>query len=132
MSTPNYTPIVVNQDSTRDTLCGMDDYKKLSGARIREARERQGINQAQLAERIGVEPSAVGNYEQGSRYPKPPVLKKMAETLKVPVGWLSGLEPDKRIEALSLIYSKLDSRGKETVFRVAESQSSAYPDEKAE
>lgn len=98
------------------------DYKKLSGARIREGREEKGLGQAALADLIGVEPSAVGNYEQGLRYPKPNILQKLSKILEIPVSYLSGLEPDKRAESLILLYAKLDKRGKETLIRVAEAQ----------
>lgn len=99
------------------------DYKKISGNRIRAARERLGIDRAELAELIGVEPSAIGNYELGTRYPKPPLLSKLSKELRVPVGLLSGLEPDKRIEALLSMYSDMDDRGRDTVHSVAEFQS---------
>lgn len=99
------------------------NYKKVSGNRIRAARERLGIDRAELAEIIGVEPSAIGNYEQGIRYPKPPLLSKLSKELRVPVGLLSGLEPDKRVEALLSMYSDMDDRGRDTVHSVAVSQS---------
>lgn len=102
------------------------DYKKISGSRIRAARETLGIDRATLAELIGVEPSAIGNYEQGLRYPKPLILSGLCKHLRMPVGYLSGLEPDKRLDKLLLIYSKMDQRGRDTVHSVAESQSATH------
>ena len=39
------------------------------GARMATLRRAAGISQAQLAERLGVSPSAIGMYEQGRREP---------------------------------------------------------------
>ena len=47
------------------------------GKRIRELRERTGLTQAELAMRLGVTPSAVGNYESGRSFPKEAVLYRM-------------------------------------------------------
>ncbi len=85
-----------------------------------------GISREELAERIRVGYSTISNYEQGTRYPKPNHLNKLSEVLQVPVGFLSGLEPDKQAEALLLLYVKSDKRGRETIFRVAESESAQF------
>ena len=47
------------------------------GNRIRELRLRQGITQEILAQKIGVTPSAVGNYEREISFPKEAVLMKL-------------------------------------------------------
>ena len=47
------------------------------GARIAELRTRLGITQQNLALRIGVTPSAVGNYEHDVSFPKEEVLMKL-------------------------------------------------------
>lgn len=102
------------------------NFSEIAGARIREAREAAGLEREQLAERIGVGASTISNYELGYRYPKPNHLSKMARVLHVPVGYLSGLETDKQAEALLLLYTRSDKRGRNTIFRVAESQSAEY------
>lgn len=102
------------------------DYKKLAGERIREAREAKGMSRPQLAALIkGLGASTLSNYELGLRYPPPQTLIDLGKVLGEPPSYLAGIEPDKQAEALRRIYSKLDGRGKETVFRVAESQSAA-------
>lgn len=102
------------------------NYAQIAGGRIRQAREIQGLEREQLGERIGVGYSTIANYEQGTRYPKPNHLAKLSQVLNVPVGYLSGLETDKQAEAIMLLYTKSDSRGRDTIFRVAESQSKPY------
>lgn len=52
------------------------------GKRIRELRERAGLTQEELAQRIGVTPSAVGNYERDFSHPKETVLYKLFEALE--------------------------------------------------
>jgi transcriptional regulator with XRE-family HTH domain len=47
------------------------------------------ITQAQLASQIGVEPSAVGKYENGTRaFPRVEVLVKIADYFKVSIDYL--------------------------------------------
>ena len=47
------------------------------GNKIKELRLKQGITQEILAQKIGVTPSAVGNYERGISFPKELVLMKL-------------------------------------------------------
>lgn len=47
------------------------------GRRIRQLRERRGLTQEELAERIGVTPSAVGNYEREVSHPREDVLYRL-------------------------------------------------------
>ena len=51
------------------------------GIRIRALRERIGITQEELARRIGVTPSAVGNYERDISHPKEEVLYRLFTAL---------------------------------------------------
>lgn len=48
---------------------------------ISKARLAKGLTQAQLAKAIGVQPSQIGAWEQGTRRPKLEALKKLAEAL---------------------------------------------------
>ncbi len=58
-------------------------YKKLIGSRIRELRKNKNINQEQLAELVGVEPTSVSNIENGRNYPSFNTLEKMVEVLGI-------------------------------------------------
>lgn len=58
-------------------------YKKLIGSRIRELRKHKNINQEQLAELVGVEPTSVSNIENGRNYPSFNTLEKIVEVLGI-------------------------------------------------
>lgn len=88
------------------------------GKRIRALRERSGITQEELARRLGVTPSAVGNYERDISHPKEDVLYRLFSAL--------GCEPNELFsdyyneqgspEQLHMTkYRELDEHGKELV-----------------
>ena len=51
---------------------------------IRDGREKLNLNQSQLAERVGVTPQAVQQWESGATQPRGKRLNKIAEVLKLP------------------------------------------------
>ena len=53
------------------------------GDRIREARKKASLTQAELAEKIGVKRSVISKYENGSISPKYDTILKIAEVLNV-------------------------------------------------
>jgi transcriptional regulator with XRE-family HTH domain len=67
---------------------GMDDGSGTTLAeRLRWARERRGLSQQELAQRIGLRQSAIGNLESGARQ-RPRDQRKLAEALGVNELWL--------------------------------------------
>lgn len=54
-----------------------------SGQRLREAREVRGVQQASLADKLGLSAQAISKYERGAGTPSPDVLGKLAEQLNV-------------------------------------------------
>ena len=50
--------------------------------RVKELREARGMNQTQLAERMGVLQSAVSNWETETALPRARQLPKLAEVLE--------------------------------------------------
>jgi transcriptional regulator with XRE-family HTH domain len=60
--------------------------------RIRDARERRGLKQVELAKRAGLQPSAISQFENGQREPSPENLCKLADALGVSVDYLLGRE----------------------------------------
>ncbi len=75
----------------------MLDLKEI-GANIRRARKAKKLTQAQLAERIGVTPSAVTQYERGDIRPEIEKVKAIAEALCIPEQDL--FDPSKKIDIL--------------------------------
>ncbi len=60
------------------------------GQRIRTWRQRRGISQAGLAERVGVTQSSLSNYENGKRDVSVYILMEIAEALDVDLEDLTG------------------------------------------
>lgn len=55
------------------------------GARIRAIREENGISQAELGERVGLNADRIQKYENGARKPKADLLNSIATALNVSV-----------------------------------------------
>jgi transcriptional regulator with XRE-family HTH domain len=53
------------------------------GARLRAARDRRGMTQAQLAEVTGAYPSQISNYENGEKIPEGETMVALADALDV-------------------------------------------------
>lgn len=67
------------------------DLKKNIGRLIAHARIIKGLTQKQLAERIGVSESAIGNYEASGRLPETSILILLCKELDLlPVELFSG------------------------------------------
>jgi transcriptional regulator with XRE-family HTH domain len=62
------------------------------GDRLRRIREEQRLNQSDLAERTGFQPSAISHFESGRRAPSFDNLKKLADALAVTIDFLIGRE----------------------------------------
>lgn len=57
------------------------DFKR----RIKEIREKLGISQKELANKLGITPQALSAYERADSYPRAKTLKKMADALNMSV-----------------------------------------------
>lgn len=57
-------------------------------SRLRQAREQTGLTQLELAEKLGITKSAVGNYENGVSCPKWDVLVQIFDVLHVESNFL--------------------------------------------
>jgi transcriptional regulator with XRE-family HTH domain len=58
--------------------------------RLRTAREYRGLNQGELAQRAGMQPSAISHFETGTRKPSFDNLRLLADTLDVTTDYLLG------------------------------------------
>ncbi len=63
------------------------------GPRIAALRRAAGMNQAELAARLKISPSAVGMYEQGRREPSADILVAMSDIFGVSLDYLIRGEP---------------------------------------
>lgn len=71
--------------------------KNISGSRIREARQKLGLSQAELAARmqikkINIERDSISRIEIGTRFIPDYELPVFSEVLKVTVSWLLGVD----------------------------------------
>ena len=67
---------------------------KTLGERISEMLRKQGVQQKELAERIGITEAAMSRYIAGTREPKPDVIANMAITLRTTSDYPLGIEND--------------------------------------
>ena len=99
--------------------------RSASGDRIRAYRERAGLSLSELAERTGLRPSAVSNWEHGLTYPQYRGIKLLCRILGCSADDLLGLPSvgltADESELLALI-RRLDDDGLHTVRAVIDSQ----------
>lgn len=50
---------------------------------LKEFREKKGLSQAELGNRVGLKQTTISQYENGSRKPKLAMAKKLADALDV-------------------------------------------------
>ena len=67
---------------------------KALAERISEMLRKQGIQQKELAERIGITEAAMSRYINGTREPKPDVIANMATALHTTSDYLLGIKND--------------------------------------
>lgn len=72
------------------------------GKKIKELREKSGLTQRQLSERIGIGKSTLAMYETKDRMPSPEVLVKIASYFHVSTDYLFGLEKQKKTDLSGL------------------------------
>lgn len=72
------------------------------GKRLKELREKAGITQQQLADRIWLSKSMVSYYEQSVRSPSPEILVKLSYVFHVSTDYLLGIERNKTIDVSEL------------------------------
>lgn len=67
------------------------------GEKLRELREKRGLSQKELADKIGTHKNAISNYESGKRVPPADILQNMASFFYVSVDYLLGSEKPKNL-----------------------------------
>jgi predicted transcriptional regulator/DNA-binding XRE family transcriptional regulator len=74
----------------------MAEKKIFAGERLRRARERLGLNQAQLAARLTISPSYLNQLERDQRPLTAPLLERLSVMLKVPKTYFADTQDAKR------------------------------------
>ena len=62
----------------------------MDNKRLRELREEKGMEQQEVADKLGISRSAMGMYERGKREPNDEIKKRMAEFFNCSVDYLVG------------------------------------------
>ena len=98
----------------------------LTAARLKQARERAGFSQEQLANMLGWTRARIGNYELGTRRPGPEEAISLARKLKVRASWLLCVDDEDALttDERDLLdkYRSTDQRGKAVINRVADAE----------
>ncbi|WP_084195376.1 helix-turn-helix domain-containing protein [Streptosporangium amethystogenes] len=81
MSNRNQTPLFGVVEGGPSPQAVTDAFDQ---ARLTQARQLAGMTKKDLAERIGVTPAAVGQYETGMTRPRPELVPRLADALGVP------------------------------------------------
>lgn len=71
----------------------MEVYKQFFSRRLRHARKKTPLTQADLGEKVGVEPSTVSRWESGKDMPEDSRLPDIAKHLGVTIEELTGTAP---------------------------------------
>jgi len=71
------------------------------GEKLRAARIALNLSQLEMSQKVSVTERSILNYEQGKTFPRPHILKRLAETLNVTVSYLmydEETDPQKNLE----------------------------------
>lgn len=88
---------------------------------LRAAREKAGLSQRAVAEKLFVSQQAVGKWERGESTPGPDAIGQMAEIFGVSADQLIGVEKspaDNVSEAKKAMYDLIDELPDETVLKL--------------
>lgn len=78
-------------DVSLDCLVGsLGKDTALDRLRIKEARQRAGLLQKNMAKELGIDPSTLHGYESGKHTPTPQMLRRIADICGVTVDYLLG------------------------------------------
>ncbi len=86
---------------------------------MRELRKHRGLQQAQLAEALGLAQTTIGNYEQHTRFPDERNLNKIADYFEVSLDYLLGRSDSTLTADRILTFRAHDAPGRTTLSRSA-------------
>ena len=83
--------------------------KQMIGTRIKEIRNRKGLTQEQLSEKMEINPKYLSSIERGNENPTLNTLIKLSESLEVDLGEIFGfIQIEDPVERKSMITSLLE------------------------
>ena len=83
--------------------------RAFDSARLTQARVLAELTKGELAERLGVSPAAVGQYETGATKPRHDLLPELSKVLRVPVEFFAAGRPIGRLDAANAHFRSLRS-----------------------
>lgn len=98
-----------------------DTIKKNISKNIGKYREKAGLSQKELANKLGIVPSRISNWETGANCPTIDILFEVCEVLNVSINDIYGVYPDSKFilkygeQDLLNKYRLLDAHGREMV-----------------
>lgn len=105
----------------------MNSLKKEVGKRLKEARHAKALTLEATSLMVpGLSTTRLSNWENGTRSSDLKIVKKLAELYETSASYLLTLDdtlPDPRVKYLIKLYESADTRGQDTILRVAESES---------
>lgn len=98
----------------------LETLKEQVGKRIKEAREKAGLKQTELATKTSVKAASISSYEKGNSLPSLNVAVEIANSCNVSVDWLCGTEHhnDSGKSNLSDLIEVLIDLGKYNIFSI--------------
>jgi transcriptional regulator with XRE-family HTH domain len=107
------------------TLCIVGVKVMDFGERLRKTREDKGLSQQDLAERAGIQASAVSHFELGRRLPSFDNIRRLADALNVTADFLLGRTDVREVagpEAAALFreYRDLSAEDQQALSKFAE------------
>lgn len=71
--------------------------------RLKDIRNKKGLTQKQLADKLGISSSTIGMYEQNNRMPSSEILSEMCNIFDVSIDYLLGRTPEKSSEVTDIL-----------------------------
>ncbi|MGW4644013.1 helix-turn-helix domain-containing protein [Sphaerisporangium sp. NPDC004334] len=78
-------------------------------ARLTQARRLAAMTKKDLAERVGVTPAAIGQYETGTTHPRPDLIPRLADALDVPPAFFLSGRPHGKLDGSMAHFRSLRS-----------------------
>lgn len=105
-------------------IISKDELSKYIGKKIRYYREKQGLSQIDLADKLGVDRVSVTRYESGARKVNQDMLFTLADLLHINIDDLfpNTVSETKKSENIMSIYNQLDIKRQHKVYDYAQSQ----------